>query len=458
MSTRSFTAAARLVSALAVLFLLTLASSYAAPLTAPCMPGAVYDPACDVDADGDVDTVDIQTTAGHFNQSGVYTSDNNHNHLGQTWNGSNNSLTITGAFSPNPPLLLANTTGDGLRATTNASNGVGAEGTATAASGSATGVSGKSFAAGGVGVAGNALATTGNSYGVTGQSSSSSGRGVWGVAASTTGTTTGVYGQSTSTAGAGVRAYATASSGVTSGLYAEAASPEGRAVYGFATSGSGSPTGTYGQSAATAGTGAIGWASSASGNTVGVWGIANSTTGKGVHGYAAANSGLNYGVYGQGSSAAGYGVFGTNGASSGTGVRGDSNTGVGVHGYASNGVGVLAEGNGASTTALEIDGGAIQVTGAGLNTSTPVFQHRVTHNGAGANICTDGTFGFDFSYISHPMINNRSDALLLVTSSSDALIVRYSPIGCPAGRWTVSKPGLDYPTDNSTVNVLVVLP
>lgn len=39
----------------------------------PCAPGAVYDPACDVDHDGDVDIFDIQLAAGHWSQSGAWT-------------------------------------------------------------------------------------------------------------------------------------------------------------------------------------------------------------------------------------------------------------------------------------------------------------------------------------------------------------------------------------------------
>ena len=444
---------ARRLFALALLLgLLALISSAvgAAPQTAACVAGGVYDPACDVNHDGIVDIQDIQLTGGHWNQTGTWLSDNNHNHLGQTWTGSNNPLTINGAFSPNPPLLVANTTGDGLRATTSATSATGVEGTATAASGATTGVSGKSFSIGGVGVSGNALATTGSSYGVVGQSSSATGRGVWGVAAATTGINSGVYGQSASTDGAGVRGYATAASGVIYGVYGEAASPDGRAVYGYATSGSGTSAALYGKALSSAGTGAVGWASAASGNTVGVWGIVNSPTGKGVHGYAAAASGQSYGVYGQSSSPGGYAVYGVNDAA-GSG-------GVGVYGHALNGVAVHADGNGSSTTALQISNGALRVTGAGLNTTTPVFQHQVHHSGANANICTDGTFGFWFSYLSHPLLNNHPEALLIVTSSSDDLIVRYSPIGCPAGRWTVTKPGLNLPTDNSLVNVLVVLP
>lgn len=39
-----------------------------------CVPGETYDPACDVDHDGDVDIFDIQLAAGHWNQGGTYTS------------------------------------------------------------------------------------------------------------------------------------------------------------------------------------------------------------------------------------------------------------------------------------------------------------------------------------------------------------------------------------------------
>ncbi|MFZ2424131.1 MAG: hypothetical protein WA029_23625, partial [Anaerolineae bacterium] len=43
------------------------------PQAGPCAPGAVYDPACDVDHDGDVDIFDVQLAAGHWNQTGVWT-------------------------------------------------------------------------------------------------------------------------------------------------------------------------------------------------------------------------------------------------------------------------------------------------------------------------------------------------------------------------------------------------
>ncbi len=87
----------------------------AAPLLAPCAPGAAYDPTCDVNHDGVVNVLDIQLTAGHWNQTGTWLSDNSHNHLGQLWTG-NTPLKIQGAFgAPDyAPLLLNNTAGVGL--------------------------------------------------------------------------------------------------------------------------------------------------------------------------------------------------------------------------------------------------------------------------------------------------------------------------------------------------------
>ncbi|MFZ2517773.1 MAG: hypothetical protein WA089_03665, partial [Anaerolineae bacterium] len=88
-----------------------------APLAGPCIPGAAYDPACDANQDGTITVNDIQLTAGHWSQSGAYVSDNNHNHLGQTWTGMDNPLKIQGSYgAPDfAPLVLNNSTGVGLR-------------------------------------------------------------------------------------------------------------------------------------------------------------------------------------------------------------------------------------------------------------------------------------------------------------------------------------------------------
>ncbi len=97
-------------------------------LSGPCAPGAIYELACDVDRDGDVDIFDIQLTAGRWDQTGTWMSDNDHNHLGQTWTGSNNPLKIDGSFSsPDPAaLVLSNSDplGDGLSVTSAGQDGM----------------------------------------------------------------------------------------------------------------------------------------------------------------------------------------------------------------------------------------------------------------------------------------------------------------------------------------------
>jgi hypothetical protein len=98
----------------------------AVPEAGPCAPGTAYDPACDVDQDNQITIADIQLTAGHWNQTGTWVSDNQHTHLGQTWVGSSNPLKLTGAYGPpeSAPLVLANTVGYGLRIASAAGSGV----------------------------------------------------------------------------------------------------------------------------------------------------------------------------------------------------------------------------------------------------------------------------------------------------------------------------------------------
>lgn len=110
--------------------LLSIGPAFAqdAPAAGPCMAAAVYDPACDVDHDGDVDVLDVQLTAGHWGQTGVWTGDNAHDHLGQTWTGNNNPLAIQGSFGATgwAPLVLSNSAvgGDGLHVLSAAGDGV----------------------------------------------------------------------------------------------------------------------------------------------------------------------------------------------------------------------------------------------------------------------------------------------------------------------------------------------
>lgn len=112
------------------LTLLAVAPGAATPLATPCAAGAAYDPACDVNHDGVINVLDVQLAAGRWNQSGVYTSDNDHDHLGQTWTGSGGSgLKLEGSFgAPDyAPLVLSNnhvSGGSGLIVTSAPSVGV----------------------------------------------------------------------------------------------------------------------------------------------------------------------------------------------------------------------------------------------------------------------------------------------------------------------------------------------
>lgn len=109
-----------------VLTVLTAAPSAAAPWFGPCAPSAAYDSACDVNHDGAVNVLDVQLTAGHWNQTGTWLSDNGHNHLGQTWTGTNTPLSLTGSYgAPDyAPLLLNNPNGHGMRITSAGVGGV----------------------------------------------------------------------------------------------------------------------------------------------------------------------------------------------------------------------------------------------------------------------------------------------------------------------------------------------
>ncbi|HNS01679.1 MAG TPA: hypothetical protein PKM78_04785 [Anaerolineae bacterium] len=119
------------LTAIAVVFALTPTLSNGAGAAGPCAAGALYDSACDVDHDGDVDIFDIQLAAGHWDQSGVWTSDNAHDHLGQTWTGANNPLQITGVFAAanSAALMLSPSDGDALRITAQAGDGINVDST-----------------------------------------------------------------------------------------------------------------------------------------------------------------------------------------------------------------------------------------------------------------------------------------------------------------------------------------
>ena len=176
----------------------------------------------------DADTLDSHNTD--------YFATSVHNHFGQSWIG-----------SASDGLIVENTSAS--------STSFAIKGAATAATGGAHGVFGKSLSIEGTGVWGWASADTGETYGVSGLSSSQVGHGVHGEASHGTGPTKGVSGESGSTNGTGVYGEATASSGPTRGVMGRSDSTDGLGVYGYAGGATGENSGVYGQTASAAGYG-----------------------------------------------------------------------------------------------------------------------------------------------------------------------------------------------------------
>ncbi len=122
-------------------FVLLLCVALALPLTAaaapnsapgaalqPCAPGAVYDPACDVDHDGDVDIFDIQLTAGHWNRNGAWTGGDYWALLGNA--GTNPAVNFLGT-SDNQPLVVRTNNAERMRVAAGGNVGIGTLGPQT---------------------------------------------------------------------------------------------------------------------------------------------------------------------------------------------------------------------------------------------------------------------------------------------------------------------------------------
>ena len=90
-------------------------------------PGAVYDPACDVDHDGDVDIFDIQLTAGHWNRNGVWTGGDYWALLGNA--GTNPAVNFVGT-SDNQPLAVRTNNAERMRVAAGGNVGIGTLGPA----------------------------------------------------------------------------------------------------------------------------------------------------------------------------------------------------------------------------------------------------------------------------------------------------------------------------------------
>jgi hypothetical protein len=205
--------------------------------------------------------------------------------IGLTGGGTSGTVTL----DVEVPLSLSgsDTSAEGVIGGTNTNTGgYGVYGFASAATGSTSGVHGRTASSSGKGVYGRATSTTGTTYGVRGESSSTSGHGVYGLAAAATGTTYGVYGLSNSSLGRGVYGEADATGDVANyGGYFRSGGNVGAGVYAAGQTGV-----------------------NASGQSIGVRGIAQDDGGSGVYGGAGGAS--SFGVYGYSVGASGVGVLG----------------------------------------------------------------------------------------------------------------------------------------------------
>jgi hypothetical protein len=150
----------------------------------------------------------------------------------------------------------------------------------------------------------------------------------------------------------------------------------------------------------------------------------------------------------RGDSATGAGVLGT--TASGTGVAGVAATGLGVTAYAESGTALRARTN-TGTTAIEIDNGAIKVSGS----VRPAFQH-VAAGGAGGNISGNVT------RLDHPLLNGDPNALVFVEHVyQEPTSGVYLPDGVgvyyAAGQWSIYREDVTQNMPSGAkFNVLVV--
>jgi hypothetical protein len=150
----------------------------------------------------------------------------------------------------------------------------------------------------------------------------------------------------------------------------------------------------------------------------------------------------------------GYGRAANFATGSGVGVRGAATAagGLAIDAYAASTATAMRASHTSTTgTALEINGGAIRVTGAGNDTPTAAFRTQI------------GCVG---KYINHPIANGNPNAIILVTGRSSGFdqsqpLTAYVEYDLSAGKWILK-------TNNKSsgggycltveVNVLVIRP
>jgi hypothetical protein len=388
-----------------------------------------------------------------------------HDHLGHSWIG-----------APNGAGLEVHHTG------ANANGLIGRNGTGTGFTpASGTGVLGDSnedpgvtgFSRTGSGVSGRTFATTGANDAVKGENASTTGRGVAGYATATTGANIGVLGQTDSNGGTGIRGYATATTGTTYGGRFSNVSPSGYAIHGvsdksgvayFEIDNRGNDSTAL--EARTDGTGFVAKLTSGSStNKVAALNVTHLGQGDAIFATAAgAGSAGEFRLLAAGGDNAAVTAWGLGAARA---ISALSTSGEALRAESS-GTAIYAKSD-QDGTALAIDGGAIQVKGAGVNTPTAVFVHRCTSG----NTPPSAT-GNTITYIDHPMSNGNPGAILMVTPRGRLVTVQGAEI--VSGTYdnfaiayfhTKSKWGLintsildesgDF-DEGDTFNVMVVLP
>lgn len=384
-----------------------------------------------------------------------------HDHLGHSWTGAPNAsgLAVHHTGTNGVGLLGRNDTGTGFTP----ASGTGVLGDSNAD----PGVTG--FSNTGPGVYGRSFSTTGSHDAVKGENASATGRGVAGYATATTGANIGVLGQTDSNGGTGIRGYATATTGTTYGGRFSNLSPNGYAIHGISDKSGvayfdidNRNNGATALEVRTDGMGlAAKFTSGASTNTVAAVQAVHLGHGDGLA--ATAGGRGNAGNFKLLSDYTDNAAVMATGIGKARGLQAVSATGEALRAESA-GTAIYAK-SGPDGTALALDGGAIQVKGAGFNTGTAVFIHRCT---SGNLVSSPG--GNFVTVIDHPMCNDNPNAILFVTPrinfssytgyyTYDDLAITYDT---NRKRWLIINTSiLDELGDfdvNDAFNVMVVLP
>jgi hypothetical protein len=337
------------------------------------------------------------------------------------------------------------------------------------------------------GVYGRTLNTNAVNFGVFGTSPSKNGYGVYGNASSPTGVNYGVAGVSSSTLGRGVQGWATADTGTNYGGWFMNEAGAGAGVFAQA-QGAAAGVQAVSQNGHAGKFEIINNASSASAMKVNHQGMGHAGEFSVLNQNSAADA-VNAWHNGDGDAISAFhtgdgkaGKFYA--AGNGTGVYAHSSGGVGLeaHSTGTNAVRVFhshasaamdVESLNASAirakaynkkAAIEIAGGAFKVTGAGFNTGTAAFVHKVNSSNTTFNDAPNA--GEQTTGIDNPLCNSRSDAILIITPRiSDPWSTHFQDLSVgydsSSGYWFIQNFSSDEFGDfdeGDEINVMLILP